>query len=367
MKNILVCFDGTGNEPEDADQEKGKDGKLEDDNISNVLKLHLLAGGSLDNTATNVAGQHSLYYSGVGTRGSVFRRVLRKFFALRGPQVIMDEALQDLKNLYTEADRLYLFGFSRGAAIARKFASHIAKNGLQTQSGTLETDPVIQMLGVWDTVASFGKPNLKTRTRPLSDVVFENGTIAPNIRNAYHLVSLDENRLAFRPTLMNRQPEVTEIWFPGVHSDIGGGYRIDGLSDITLEYMLDKARQLGLQFLTVDDIPDEVLVGTDQDGDRVEIGRDDIKVAPNHLRKIHYHDQEWRIGVLQRRTLAPRDVVVMRNDVASDQAPLIHHTVIKRIKEDTEYRPDSLVDVEHRIVGEDGSTRPFNGLQDHVE
>lgn len=367
MTNILVCFDGTGNEPEDAEQEKGKGGKLEDDNISNVLKLHLLAGGRLDNTATNVAGQHSLYYPGVGTRGSLFRRVLRQMFAVRAPQVIMDEAFADLEKIYTKADRLYLFGFSRGAAIARKFASHIAKNGLQTRSGRLNRHPVIQMLGVWDTVASFGKPNLKTRTRPLSDVVFENGTIAPNIRNAYHLVSVDENRLAFRPTLMNLHPKITEIWFAGVHSDIGGGYRMDGLSDITLEYMLDKARHHGLDFLTVDDIADEILIGMDQDGDRVEIGRDDIQVAPNHLEKIHYHDERWRIGALQRRTLAPRDVVVMRTDVASDQAPLIHHTVIKRIKEDPQYTPDSLVDVDHRVVEEDGSTRLFNGLQDHGE
>ena len=79
MTHILVCFDGTGNEPADADQ-TSKDGVLEDDNISNVLKIHLLAGGRLDNNAGTVANQHSLYYSGIGTRGSIFRRVVRRAF-----------------------------------------------------------------------------------------------------------------------------------------------------------------------------------------------------------------------------------------------------------------------------------------------
>jgi hypothetical protein len=54
MTKILLCFDGTGDEPEDAEQEPDKSGTLEDDNISNVLKFHLLAGGTLDNKGSFV-------------------------------------------------------------------------------------------------------------------------------------------------------------------------------------------------------------------------------------------------------------------------------------------------------------------------
>jgi uncharacterized protein (DUF2235 family) len=77
---IIICLDGTGNDPEDAVQESTKDGRLEDDNISNVLKLHLLAGGKLNNAQDN-AGQQTYYYSGVGTKGTVFRRTLASIFA----------------------------------------------------------------------------------------------------------------------------------------------------------------------------------------------------------------------------------------------------------------------------------------------
>ena len=77
---IMICLDGTGNDPEDAVQEPGKDGRLADDGISNVLKLHLLAGGKLNNAQSNPR-QQSYYYSGVGTRGTIFRRTLASLFA----------------------------------------------------------------------------------------------------------------------------------------------------------------------------------------------------------------------------------------------------------------------------------------------
>ena len=262
----------------------------------------------------------------------------------------MNEALEALESRYTETDRLYIFGFSRGAAIARLFASQLAKNGLQTRDGKRDPAPVITMLGVWDTVAAFGKPNLKSRQRPRSDVVFENGSISPIIRDAYHLVSVDENRLAFRPTLMNAQPEVTEVWFPGVHSDVGGGYRLDGLSDLTLKFMIERAQEHGLGFLTVEALGRESLEGTDPDGDRITIGEDDIALEPDYAGTLHMHSQAWRSPI----TLAPREVVVTRNDVASDQLPLIHHSVLDRMRDVDGYRPENLDDDAYRVLGPNG-------------
>ena len=357
MKKIIVCFDGTGNEPEDAHQKKIEGGSLEDSNISNVLKLHLLAGGSLDNSSAIVDGQHSLYFSGVGTRGSFFRRILRQAFALCSPQIIMNEALRDLEKIYDKEDRLYVYGFSRGAAIARKFASLLAREGLQTKQGMPDPHPVIEMLGVWDTVASFGAPNLDSRNRPLSDVVFENGTVSTIVRNAYHLLSLDENRLAFRPTLMNAQDKISEIWFSGVHSDIGGGYLRSGLSDITLEFMKEKSLLHGLHFLDIADIPDKTLRGVDQDGDRITIDREDIESRPDHRAVIHKHSESWRDGILKDMTTAARDLVVMKNDLPSERLPIIHHTVSDRMRDIKEYRPYSLNGEAYHILTKNGEIK----------
>jgi uncharacterized protein (DUF2235 family) len=280
----------------------------------------------------------------------LLRRVIRKAFAARAPKTIINEALEALESCYTEIDRLCIFGFSRGAGIARLFASQLAKNGLQTHDGRRDPAPVATMLGVWNTVAAFGKPNLRSRQRPRSDVVFENGTISPIIRDAYHLVSVDENRLAFRHTLMNAQPEVTEVWFPGVHSDVGGGYRLDGLSDLTLRFMMERAQEHGLGFLAVDVLRAESLEGTDADEDPITIGKDDVALVPDHAGALNVHDQKWRSHI----TLAPREVVVTRNDVTSDQLPLIHHSVLDRMRDIDGYRPENLDDDAYRLLGPNG-------------
>lgn len=77
MKKLIFCFDGTGNEPEDAVQKHDKDGGIEDNNISNVLKLHLLFGGTLDKEPIDFQGrQKSIYFRGVGTSGFLIRRAI---------------------------------------------------------------------------------------------------------------------------------------------------------------------------------------------------------------------------------------------------------------------------------------------------
>ncbi len=350
MKKILICFDGTSNQPGDAEQEKNKDGLLEDDNITNILKLHLLAGGNIENSTAAIEGQHSLYYSGVGTRGSFLKKILRQAFALSSPKDIITEALTDLEQIYEFGDHLYVFGFSRGAAIARQFASIIAADGLDDKDGKAGVEPIIKMLGVWDTVASFGAPNLNSQNRPISDVLFEDCTIASVIEKAYHLLALDENRLAFRPTLMNYQTNVAEIWFPGCHSDIGGGFKLDGLSDITLKFMMKKAKIHGLQFLEVSAIPEENLHGRDQDGDLVDISRDDIEIKPDHNAKLHDHNDSWRIGFLRDVTLAARELVVLKNNFPSDIKPALHSTVIDRKKDNSDYNPYSIEDEAFKVI-----------------
>ena len=356
MKRIVISFDGTSNEPKDAAQEHGLFGlgSLEDDSITNVLKLHLMLGGDLKGSSA-FDDQPCFYYSGVGTYGGKFQRAFNAGLALQGMDAdhIILAATRNLRAVYDSGDELFVFGFSRGAAIARQFAS------------LLPTDfprdtPRIKFLGVYDTVASIGVPNLDDSDKPVSDIVFENHTIAPTIDKALHLVALDEKRKAFMPTLMNKETRVMEIWFPGAHSDVGGGNRRDGLSDIALEFMVNELgrRKLGLKIVH----PGEILYGS--------------LLPPEAEFKIDYSDvmmdpKFWGVSHRQRRiftgwlTLEDRSVRVNVDDQPSGELPLLHHSVAERIHGDGDYRPESLVGSSHRMLMPDGSIETYDGLKAH--
>ena len=349
---IIICLDGTGNDPEDAVQESEKDGRLEDDSISNVLKLHLLAGGKLNNFQVNPR-QQTYYYSGVGTRGTIFRRTLASLFAKLAPKRILKEAYNDLCENYKKGDQIFIFGFSRGAAIARMLASKISDEGINAHKSK------IKFLGVWDTVASFGKPNLDDNTRPISDVVFENGTIAHAIENAVHLVAIDETRKAFRPILMNVSNRVEEVWFAGVHSDIGGGYNLDGLSDISLEFMIKRASHCGLTFLESGEIDYNNLEGEKEK----LIEEIDVAIKPDINTDIHEHVRDGKLAAL---TLAPRKICKVVDDKpTADHPPIIHHSVIRRHKVISSYQPSNLHGLKHYVIDENDNLKEYGGLEDY--
>lgn len=88
-------------------------------------------------------------------------------------------------------------------------------------------------------------PNLDKAKRPSTEVVFEYGkTLPEGVHRALHFVALDEQRLAFRPTLINHDGRTVEIWLAGVHSDIGGGYRKDEIGDIALRALTTNQTKL---------------------------------------------------------------------------------------------------------------------------
>jgi len=332
MKKLIFCFDGTCNSPEDSDD------FFEDTSISNVLKLHAFFGGKLNpnngkNTLLN--DQHSFYYSGVGTRGNWLKR---KFNAMFAPpygdmEDILDEAHSDLKANFSAGDDIYIFGFSRGAAIARMFAANLPFN--------------VKFLGVFDTVAATrGSLDLNPDTFPASGIVFENGSLGSHIDKAVHLVSLDEKRILFQPTLFNQDERVTEIWFAGVHSDIGGSYWFDGLSDITLQYMLDSVSNE----LTIINVKDIDYAGLSINGAQDSLCVDDLNIKPLVNGKLH---SQIRTNT-NSSTLAPRFVRVNVDDVKSTFAPIIHHSVVKRFKLVSGYRPYSLRNAHFRIINEQG-------------
>src|SRR5262249_35807224 len=112
----------------------------------------------------------------------------------------------------------------------------------------------IHFLGVWDTVAALGIrlggwsfEIFRIRT------AFHDPTLVPIIDNAYHAVAMDELRSSFMPILLKAPPEsiskprFEQLWFRGAHADIGGGYAYTGLSDIALQWILEKAVACGLR------------------------------------------------------------------------------------------------------------------------
>ncbi len=221
----------------------------------------------------------------------------------------------------------------------------------------------IRFVGVFDTVAAIGAPNLSSSDKPVSDVVFENGTISPNIEEALHLLSLDEKRKAFQPTLMNRDERVTEVWFAGAHSDVGGGYRYDGLADVALEFMLEEIsrRGLGIKLLAPTNIDYDTIA---QENPDLDLDYDDIVIQPNPYGKSHQQD---RPPISTAITLGDRLLRINENDGPSGTAfPFVHRSVIDRLLNDPDYRPESLRRCQHRVWYSHTNTPEATGLRDHL-
>ena len=249
-RNVVLCLDGTWNDPSDA-SESGRGN-------TNVYRF----SQALDRNAKN---QFVRYFPGVGNQqdNSFLGQLFGGAFGTGGNQ-IRDYAYTVLATNYRPGDRVFIFGFNRGAAIARMLAMKVQKEGIPESITIIKDDRGqfedyeshgkaanidVEMLGVWDTVASFGIP-VNLFGIPFQKInLFRDFTVAKNVKKAYHLLAIDENRDAFEPTLMNHDPKrIEEVWFSGVHSDVGGGYDKRRLADITLHYMIERARKHGLAF-----------------------------------------------------------------------------------------------------------------------
>lgn len=378
-KTITFSFDGTGNEPSDVS------GFTRDESISNVLKMHVLMGGGSeggrsDTSAPSGNPQCTFYYSGIGTSHKVkrvkpvvrsFYRARRAFNMLLAPAWgdagrILAEARRDLSGTYQSGDRVLVFGFSRGAALARKFIGEV----LAAQ----ECDE-IAFLGVFDTVAALGGVH-RSGEKISTDVVFENGTLDQRVRRAVHILALDETRIPFTPTQINKDPEhpgrILEVWFPGVHSDVGGGYWLDGLSDLALEFMIgecEKALGDEIRIHKGDQISLQRLLGSL--GSRVQgIEVDDLLIYPMVHGALHTHS-----GLMSRvGRERPRLVCVRVDDEPSrepDDVPVVHHSVSQRFKQVSGYRPHSLRGLKFRLLLPSGNISEetisgIGGLLDYV-
>ena len=205
------------------------------------------------------------YLQGVGTRFSFIGRVIGGAFGT-GAKWRIRKMYRSLCRRYHNGDTtIDIVGFSRGAATAVHFANVIAARGIPHPDGpkhlawhydtllgwswrmpktTVPKEgeaPEIRFLGLFDTVASIGLPIGPFRNRPTPR--WRVTTIPANVLHDFHAMALDEVRATFaliRPTRVDHDPDRHyELWFRGVHSNIGGGYADRGLSDIALGWMME--------------------------------------------------------------------------------------------------------------------------------
>ena len=345
MKHLVVCCDGTWNRPDHIDQGVAAP--------TNVAKIALALAD--EDTAGNRQLLH--YQAGVGTRP--LEHLLGGGFGVGLSRNLM-ECYRFVVENYEPGDELYFFGFSRGAFTARSLAGLVRNSGILKpghrdrikeayklyRSSTKDTQPTgiaaelfrrahaysevhIQCVGVWDTVGALGIPIDGFRPPLLSKLwAFHDTTLSRYVRNAFHAVAIDERRQPFKPTLWVQQDDagdqtLEQMFFAGVHCDIGGGYREPELSELALVWMADNARGCGLAFR-----PEHLVVTQDFDPAK---RREGIELAPDPLGPLH--DSRTRFYKL----LPPYDRRIDDVDGA-----VVAPSATTRREQDPAYRPPAL-------------------------
>lgn len=269
MRNLVFFADGTWNS---------------NDNPARLTNVNLLWKLCKSANAPE-ADQMIEYQTGVGTTGGIVSRLTGGAFGKGLDENIVDAYIWLAKN-YRPSDRIMLFGFSRGAYTIRSLVGMINAAGLldlssddltkherrelsevafsryrergidqsKIANAPIHPTPDIQFMGCWDTVGALGIPdevNVIRKWFKPEKYRFNNTTLSDNVRVARHALSIDEMRRSYAPTLWdetqgNADRDMKQVWFPGVHANVGGGYPIRDLSDITLEWMINEAKSAGL-------------------------------------------------------------------------------------------------------------------------
>ena len=258
-KNIVIFSDGTGQE--------GGEGYN-----TNIYKLFNMIE---DRTQRQVA----FYDPGLGTGW-------RKFTGNIGGMGIsrnIQQCYRFIFDQYEAGDNIFLFGFSRGAATIRSLSSFIHYFGILPKSRPELIEKAykiykisneekrekkaaefinrhhniwtrIKFIGCYDTVAALGLP-IKSLSTVLDGIPgfrhkFQNFRLSESVENAYHALAIDDERLTFHPVFWGKSPldyqTIRQVWFSGMHTDVGGGYKEQTLSDIPLVWMIENAVNNGL-------------------------------------------------------------------------------------------------------------------------
>ena len=381
-KVIAVFADGTGN----------SSAKLFK---TNVWRLYDALDTSDPGDSRDIR-QIAYYHDGVGTSSFKPLAIAGGAFGWGLKRNILDLYTFICRN-YEPNDQICAFGFSRGAFTVRLLAGLVAEQGLvdNTSESDLkiyardayrqfrrkfrQTGGLVEVLrnlrdffitrwrrlsgkrtyteqrhanhmtnvdfvGVWDTVAAYGMP-IAEITRGIDDWIWPlsmpNYQLHPKVKRARHALALDDERDTFHPLIWDEQYEDTDrikqVWFAGVHSDVGGGYPDDSLAYVTLDWMLTEAS-----------IPDP------QSGFKLRFQQkavDEIKRIMNANGALH--DSRRGIGAYYRyqprkisaRIDPPDPTTLLMQDPDPETRPLlrqvkIHDSVFRRIEDCTDcYAP----------------------------
>ncbi len=337
MKRIAIFCDGTWNTPDEM--ENGKPCQ------TNVVKM----AKAISPVSDDGIRQELYYHPGIGSEGHMMKRVFDGATGTGISANILD-AYRYIINTYKSGDELFLFGFSRGAFTVRSLAGLIRNSGIlkienmdQVQRAfniyrsrhptyqprevestlfrktyAVEEVTHIKFIGVWDTVGALGNP-LFMNSMLSQRNQFHDTELSSKIGNAFHALAVDEKRRNFEAALWHQQPGIKDqvleqVWFTGVHSDVGGGYVETGLSDIALKWMLEKAQSCKLKF------------------DNITLNPDPM--APKHESYSGFY------------TLQPKYFRPMGLEITGmgNTNEFIHPSVLERYKNDPDYRPQNLVD-----------------------
>ena len=351
-KNIVICSDGTGST---AITGRG----------TNVFKLYEAVDLNGHMTDPSLTPQLAIYDDGVGTEDF---KPIKIFAGVTGFGLARNvrNLYKSLARVYDPGDRIFLFGFSRGAFTVRTLAGLIAKCGIPDVAMLPTTDALnravhaaykayrqeyhtklarwlhgkpnpkvferfekrfvrhrdvrIRFIGVWDTVDAVGTP------WHVGDYInftvhrfkFLDHKLDPSVDLACQALAIDDERQAFYPLLWEEDERVEQVWFAGAHSNVGGGYPKQGMSLVTLDWMIRQAHfKGGLRFLTSDR----------------KLYRDHANVDDK------LYDPRAGLGIFYR--WAPRDMrgLCRRRAVP----PFIHLSVLERIAHGTgDYAPGNI-------------------------
>ena len=381
MKKIVLLSDGTGNGA--AKRHKTNVRRLYD-----ALDLHR-------------DDQIAMYDDGVGSQRFLLLKLLGGAFGWGLKRNVIELYMFLCRNYSVgeseeEGDRIHLFGFSRGAFTVRVLAGLIDACGLCTEFGSerelhaiaranYETyrkkygrwrlctpfawtrdrlrkrtrtvrhsavRPKIAFVGVWDTVDAYGLPVDELAglwDRFVFPMRFEDGKLSRQVLRACHALSIDDERHTFHPVLWDESGEcipgrIEQVWFPGVHSDVGGGYPRHELALVSLDWMISKvearaADPFGLVFLS--DVREEFRRRCDWSG----MGHDS------------------RAGLRAFYRYKPRNIEALCKRAGAkggkDEFPKIHRGAFERIREKVvPYAPSGLP-ARYEIVATRGAVRQF--------
>jgi uncharacterized protein (DUF2235 family) len=383
-RNLIVLSDGTGNSAAKAFK-------------TNVWRLY---------QALNLRDgrQVAVFGDGVGTSSISFLRILGLALGIGVKRNVLNLYKFLCHNYWrdkddpSKRDRIWMFGFSRGAYTIRVLAGLVHSQGLvefdteadldrnalaayrafrenafrakswlvfwvplgrgirdllvswwQSITGGTPYAEVkkhsrkhikIEFIGVWDTVAAYGLPidELSIAVdRWVWPMNFRDTSLLDSVQHARHALALDDERRTFHPIPWNEHEEkrtkgtvdpdrLTQVWFPGMHADVGGGYPDDGLSLVPLCWMIDEAKKKGLAF-------EDVIV-------------DEYRALASPTGRM-YDSRGGIVGGLWR--YQPRNVQFLMDNkddtVPRDKriTPLVHHCVVTRMTYGNDgYAPKSL-------------------------